>query len=59
MYACHDLLQTAKKTTLDGILGNKTITDFLGTRWVNLHSKVVPYIRDVEEARQDASQLKY
>jgi hypothetical protein len=58
MYACHDLLQAAKKNMLDSILGNKTITDFLGTRWVNPHPKVVPYIQDVEEARQDASQLK-
>jgi hypothetical protein len=58
LYACHDLLQAAKKKMLDGILGNKTITDFLGTRWVNLHPKVVPYIQDIEEARQGAGQLK-
>ncbi len=58
MYACHDLLQAAKKSTLDGILGNKIITDFLGTRWVNLHPKVVPYIQDVEDARQGSGQLK-
>lgn len=50
MDAAHRLLQAAKTDSLVALLGNRTVSVYLGSSWVSAHPKVWPYIQVVEAA---------
>lgn len=50
MELAHDLLQAQGGPEMRFILGERTVTEFLGELWVKRHPAVKPAIRSVEEA---------
>jgi len=48
MNTAHLLLQAAKNGTLRSLLGERTISNFLGVQWVHEHARVWPYIQALE-----------
>jgi hypothetical protein len=48
MHASHGLLQAAKSGSLVAVVGDKSISEFLGKEWVKAHPRVLPYIEALE-----------
>jgi hypothetical protein len=48
MHTSHALLQAAKSGSLAGVLGTRTVVEFLGKQWVHAHPRVWPHIQVLE-----------
>ena len=57
LHTAHSLLQAATHDgSIAGAIGTRTVTQFLGTRWLHDHPQVLPYVQALEvlEAAPDA-----
>lgn len=52
MYLAHDLLNACKRNDLGKLLGSKSIEEFLGQNWVQVHPYVQPAIAALQDARE-------
>ena len=56
MHASHSLLQAASASgSLAGVIGESSVSEFLGQAWVDGHPNVLPPIRALESAESDAA----
>ena len=54
MHQCHDLLLAAKTGSIQDLIGERTIADFLGRQWVSQYPRVWPHIQVLEALALDA-----
>ena len=48
MHSSHSLLQSAKMGSLANVVGDGSVSEFLGNQWVHAHPRVWPYIQALE-----------
>lgn len=55
MHTSHDLLKAAKGGSVASATGGRSVTDFLGEKWVKEHPRVNPFIAALEAAERAES----
>jgi len=53
MHAAHQLLQAASKLgSIKSVIGQGSVSAYLGAQWVQAHSQILPYIAALEDANE-------